>query len=237
MGEVFGIGDKDFQLATLRHGTLCELACELADTLDRLHRRFFVPGGHRVESNAVLLMMALHHAASLSMTIPLNLRYSGNEHYQQIVWHCQSAAAFAVLATNYAQTLDTSNPWELLQMQFAMLATNYAQTRDTSNPWELLQMQVSSVAVLVITGYQRVVLCVALQHRLIQDMKANADHDLASLGLGVSVLLLGFNLVILKEGTKRCFKFCRRKAASDNDGGKRARDHSQAQQYATAAAE
>ena len=26
---------------------------------------------------------------------------------------------------------------------------------------------------------------------------------------GVSVLLLGFNLVILREGTKRCFKFCR----------------------------
>jgi hypothetical protein len=36
----------------LRHGTLCELACELADTCDRLYRRFMVAGEARVETNA-----------------------------------------------------------------------------------------------------------------------------------------------------------------------------------------
>lgn len=100
------------------HGALCEAGWELQDVVDRARLVLF--GGEKGRAKnptPILVVLAIHHSLGLSMVLPMNMMYGGNEYYHELVFVMQGAAFFAMLTQLYGFTLDVATADGLLRMK------------------------------------------------------------------------------------------------------------------------
>jgi len=114
---LLGLGvPREVSLCLVRHGALCELGWEIADTCERLVERFFTASGMHTQPSIILKIFLTHHVLQFCFAIPMNLHYSHLPAYHEIMFLLEAAAAFAGVIGFYGYTLDTSKRPELRQM-------------------------------------------------------------------------------------------------------------------------
>jgi len=89
--------DVDFEwgMTLTRHGALLEMAFEIRDVVLRIYERLFDEHGEKKQPNAILKIVAKHHALTMMMCIPMNLYYPNEPLSSEIIVILSGAAGAA----------------------------------------------------------------------------------------------------------------------------------------------
>jgi len=99
-----------------RHSAILECAWELGDITLRLYRRFRLPQGCLEQPAPLLGLVILHHTMGLGIAVPMTVFFGDIPIFFEMVAMLQSTSLIIVLLSQWGQTLDVSRPRELAQM-------------------------------------------------------------------------------------------------------------------------
>jgi hypothetical protein len=168
------------------HGALFEAGWEFQDLASRFVQIVF--GGKEGKAKnppPLLIIVCIHHAMGLCMTIPMNIYFYDNTSYHEFVFLLQFAGFVALALTNYGYTLDIATADGLKRMKIVVSVT-----------W-------------VVMTYTRVVRYCMVGYSLFQALRAPGSHPAQLVYMGSFVLgLMGiFNTLMVLDVTGKFTKF------------------------------
>ncbi|KAL7539031.1 hypothetical protein ACHAWF_006272 [Thalassiosira exigua] len=95
-------------------GVLSEMGWELADVTDIFVTRSMTTDGKERVPNTMVFILMVHHSMTLTMGLPMVLKYRELKEMHQMTFNLQWAAAIAISMNEYTKCLDLSKPRQML---------------------------------------------------------------------------------------------------------------------------
>ena len=133
----------------------------------------------------MLVVMTLHHAAGISMVIPMNLYYGDNAYYHELVMLLQFAAFGAIMLQEYGFTLDIQKPDGLRKMKVAVYLS------------------------FALMYYSRLLRYLPVGYYILQMLYAAGEKKMFYVGAVVFSMMGIFNLALLSDVTAKLGKFAK----------------------------
>lgn len=153
-------------------GVLSEMGWEMSDLADIVITRSTAIDGKERIPDTLVMIMSIHHSMTLTLGLPLVIKYRQLCTVHLLTFNLQWAAALAISANEYCKTLDLKNPKQLWTFRivngicFAIMA------------W--------------MRGIYWLYLCGKLHFRLLED----GETTMMCVGVMIYILITGFNVML-----------------------------------------
>lgn len=153
-------------------GVLSEMGWEMSDMADIVITRSTAIDGKERVPDTLVMIMTIHHSMTLTLGLPLVMKYRQLRTLHLLTFNLQWAAALAISANEYCKTLDLKNQRQLWTFRiingicFGIMA------------W--------------MRGIYWFYLCAQLHMRLLED----EEYTMMCVGIVIYVLITGFNVML-----------------------------------------
>lgn len=167
-----------FKWSTVDSDTACSLAClgvlsemgwEVSDMVDIFITRTTLPDGKERMPNNMLAIWAVHHSMTLSLGLPMVLKYRTLPEFHLLTFNLQWAAAIAIGVNEFTKCLDLEKRRHLVAFR------------------------IMNAMCFVIMAWMRGVMWVYLSYRMLMIWYADEEWACLYVGSFICILLTGFN--------------------------------------------
>ena len=168
---VLGYSDSSWASSLACLGILSEMGWELSDVADIFMTRSTVDGKEKMPNTMVFILM-IHHSMTLTLGLPLVLKYRELRELHLMAFNLQWAAAIAISMNEYTKCLDLTKPRQLVSFR--------------------ILNGIGFVIMAWMRGFQ----WIYLSAQLMTILYNHEEWTMLFVGMIVCVLITGFNLIL-----------------------------------------
>ena len=185
-------------------GVLSEMGWEMSDMADIVITRSTAIDGKERIPDTLVMIMTIHHSMTLTLGLPLVMKYRNLRELHLLTFNLQWAAALAIGANEYCKTLDLNDMRQL---------------------WTFRIMNGICFGIMAwMRGVYWLYLCFQLHTRLYDD----GEYTMFCVGIVITILITGFNfLLCIYPFGKKMLKFGSRNSKSRRNNTKERKEEQQ----------